>query len=75
MRGVPLREVDALPSLRRALLSLGKSGCDDGTISGEALSASSDSKSSRNRLRGAIAVGMAIEVAEAANSEKKREVE
>lgn len=58
MRGVPLSEEDALPLVRRALLLLGNSGCEEGMRSGEALPSSSVSKSSRDRLRGVIAVGI-----------------
>ena len=58
MRGVPLSEEDALPLVRRALLRLGTSGCEEGMKSGEALPSSSVSTSFRDRLRGVIAVGM-----------------
>ena len=59
MRGVPLsEEEDALPFVRRALLLPGISGCEEGMKSGEALPSSSASISSRDRLRGVMAVGM-----------------
>ena len=58
MSGVPLIEGDAMPLLRRVLFELLESGCEDGMICGEALSPSSDSSSSRDRLCGVIAIGM-----------------
>lgn len=62
MRGVALSEEDdALPLVRRAFLRLGSSGCEEGMRSGEALPSSSDSTSSRDRLRGVIAVGMLVD--------------
>ena len=61
MRGVPLSEEDALPLVRRALLRLGSSGCEEGMKSGDALPSPSDSTSFRDLLRGVIAVGMVVD--------------
>lgn len=76
MRGVPFSEEDdALPLVRRALLRLGNSGCEEGMKSGDALPSSSDSTSSRDRLRGVIAVGMLLDWTEKLEGRYFRRVE